>query len=112
MHGLNIEAEPSGRESMADFCITAVRYNKDNENIGYVQVRENKFGDKVGPTRIVSRNFIADLIRLEMATFQTKTQDKNGGWKAGAKVIIYSEKFITTEGNRTEKDNLGELPEF
>ena len=29
-----------------------------------------------------------------------------------AKITIYDEKYLTTEGNFTKRDNLGELPEF
>ncbi|MBX8575632.1 DUF3892 domain-containing protein [Pseudomonas cichorii] len=97
---------------MVDFCITEVRYQKDGKHIDYVKVREELGNDKVGSPRFVGRNFIVDLIRLKKTTFQTRTQDKSGGWKKGAAVIIYNNKFLTTEGNNTEKDNLGELPEF
>lgn len=97
---------------MADFCITEVKYDKDHERIEWVRVREDKGDSNPGLWRVTHRAFIVDLIRLGKATFQTRTQDRNGNWKKGAKIEVYAGKFLTTEGNRTEKDNLGELPEF
>ena len=97
---------------MADFCITQVRYNEAREHIVFVHVREEKGGDNVGAPRTVSRHFIADLIRLGKASFQTRTEGRNGNWIKGASVVVYDKKFLTTEGNRTQRDNLGELPEF
>lgn len=55
---------------MADFCITAVRYNTDRSHIEFVQVKEEKPAE-VGLSRTVSRAFVADLIRLGKVTFQT-----------------------------------------
>ncbi|GLH31737.1 hypothetical protein BR1R5_11230 [Pseudomonas sp. BR1R-5] len=96
---------------MADFCITAVKYDKEHDRIAWVQAREELGRDKVGPWRWVSRVFAVDLIRMGKASFQTRTQDRNGNWVKGAPVVVYADKFLTTEGNRTERDNLGELPE-
>ncbi|UVL65023.1 DUF3892 domain-containing protein [Pseudomonas sp. B21-031] len=97
---------------MADFCITEVKYDSDHERIEWVKVREDKGDNAPGPWRVTHRAFIVDLIRLGKASFQTRTQDRYGNWKKGAKIEVYGDKFLTTEGNRTEKDNLGELPEF
>lgn len=96
---------------MADFCITAVRYNKAKEHIEFVAVREEKPG-KVGHPCTVSRVFIADLIRLDKATFQTRIQDAEGLWQRGARVHVLEEIYLTTDRNSTKRDNLGNLPEF
>ncbi|MGG3796544.1 hypothetical protein ABEU86_20110 [Pseudomonas paraversuta] len=96
---------------MTDFCITAVRYNKAKEHIEFVVVREEK-PENVGRPRTVSRAFVADLIRLEKATFQTRFQDAEGLWDRGARVHVLEEVFLTTDKNSTKRDNLGALPEF
>jgi hypothetical protein len=97
---------------MTDFCISAVRYDSDNQHIEFVRVREDK-GTKVGPTRIVPREFVADLIRLEKATFQTIVYDKGTEkYKNGALVHVIDETFLSTDKNDITKDNLGELPKF
>ena len=72
---------------MTDFCITAVKYNKGKDYIEFVEVREEKEG-KVGTPRTVSRAFVADLIRLEKATFQTRVKSTNNKWKRGASVHL------------------------
>lgn len=100
---------------MADFCITEVRYNKDKSHIKFVKVRERKQGEngiQIGSPRIVSRAFVADLIRLGKVSFQTNTKTNNGQWKKGAEVLLFGQEFLTTDRNKTERDNLGELPEF
>ena len=98
---------------MADFCITAVKYSPDKKHIDWAQVREEKWGGNVAKEiRLVQRAFLVDLIRLELVSFRTKTQNRDGSWSDGDKVTIYNDKYLTTEGNGTERDNLGSLPEF
>ena len=96
---------------MADFCITAVRYNEDRSHIEYVRVNEEK-PEKIGTNRTVSRAFVADLIRLGKATFQTRTKTPECKWKLGAPVHLIEEIYLTTDRNSTKRDNLGNLPEF
>jgi len=98
---------------MADFCITAVKYSPDKKHIDWAQVREETWGGKVSTgVRLVQRAFLVDLIRLGLVSFQTKTQDRDGTWRDGDNVTIYDDKYLTTEGNGTERDNLGSLPTF
>ncbi|HEI6793851.1 MULTISPECIES: DUF3892 domain-containing protein [Enterobacteriaceae] len=97
---------------MADFCITAVRYNQERSHIAYVRVNEEKPGKKIGPDRTVARAFVADLIRLKKATFQTRTKTPEGKWREGAQVHLIDDIYITTDKNGTKRDNLENLPEF
>ncbi|HCF2132181.1 TPA: DUF3892 domain-containing protein [Pseudomonas aeruginosa] len=96
---------------MADFCITAVRYSKDRNHIEYVQVREEK-SKTIGAPRTVARAFVADLIRLEKASFQTRMKTADDTWMRGADVHLIDDVYLTTDRNSTERDNLGNLPEF
>ncbi|WP_355603409.1 DUF3892 domain-containing protein [Xanthomonas cannabis] len=95
---------------MADFCITAVSYNKDRSHIEQVQVREEK-EKTIGAIRTVPRAFVADLIRLGKATFQTRVK-VDDIWKLGAQVHLIEDVYLTTDKNSTKRDNLGNLPEF
>ncbi|MGX9779183.1 DUF3892 domain-containing protein [Pseudomonas aeruginosa] len=100
---------------MADFCITAVRYNKDQSHIEYVQVREEikREGQiKIGAARAVPRAFVADLIRRGNAAFQTRTKTADDKWKVGADVHLIDDEYLTTDRNSIKRDNLGNLPEF
>jgi hypothetical protein len=96
---------------MADFCITAVRYNEDYSHIDFVRVHEEK--EKViGYDRTVPRAFVADLIRLKKASFQTRLKTPEGDWKFGAEVHLIEGEYLTTNKNSTKRDNLESLPEF
>jgi hypothetical protein len=97
---------------MADFCITAVRYNKDRSHIEFVQVREEVPGNKIGVTRTIPRVFVADLIRRGNAAFQTRTKTADDKWKLGADVHLIDDEYLTTDRNSTKRDNLANLPEF
>lgn len=95
---------------MANFCITAVRYNAARTHLETVWVREEK-SKTVGAAREVPRIFVADLIRLGLASFQTRTKNTEGKWSVGAQVHLFEDEFLTTDPNATERDNLGSLPE-
>ena len=100
---------------MADFCITHVRYNTDKTHITFLKVREEIAGDKriqLGTPRTVARGFVADLIRLEKATFRTAVKTGEREYVFGARVNLYNKVYLTTDSNSTDSDNLGNLPEF
>lgn len=97
---------------MADFGITAVRYNSSKTHIDYVQVRQD-LPDAFGPPRTVSRAFVADLIRMGKASFQTWTMNTSTNkWNVGAHVHVIDGEYLTTDRNSTKRDNLGNLPQF
>ncbi|HHJ1363551.1 DUF3892 domain-containing protein [Pseudomonas aeruginosa] len=97
---------------MTDFCISAVRYDPANQHIATLKVHEDK-GTKVGPARIVPREFIVDLIRLGKATFQTIRFNKEKDvWEDGALVHVFDGDYLSTDRNDIAKDNLSKLPTF
>jgi hypothetical protein len=96
---------------MIDFCITAVKYNHDRSHIDSVRVREEK-GRELGPNRTVPRAFVADLIRLKKASFQTRLQTSEREWRVGAEVHLIDGEYLTTDKNSKKWDNLENLPEF
>lgn len=101
-----------------DFYITGVSYNSDETEIKSVEVRlrlEPITGMKEvsSDVRRVSRGFIYDLLRTEKIVFYTATYNsEKNTYQRGAEVIIYGKKYITTAGNKKEKDNLENLPQF
>lgn len=100
-----------GINNMFDFCISAVRYDSENQHIEWVKVHEDK-GATIGPARQVPRAFVADLIRLEKATFQTVIKMSNGNFANGAHIHVIDDIYLTTDRNNTKRDNLGNLPTF
>lgn len=97
-----------------DFWITAVR--KGPDHITAVKL-SRKLLNSLGPDRIVPREFVADLINADKATFCTSTYTKtkdypDGVWVPGAHVHVIDGDFLTTDPNKRIKDNLGQLPTF
>ncbi|WP_324708095.1 hypothetical protein [Pseudomonas fragi] len=96
---------------MADFFISSIAYNEKGEHIEWLLVRED-LEKNAGPEVPVHRQFVADLIRLKLATFQTLPRSPEGKISRGAMVHLYDEKFLSTSANKTERDNLENLPIF
>ncbi|WP_336334606.1 hypothetical protein [Pseudomonas putida] len=96
---------------MADFFISRVGYNEGEEHIEWLMVRED-LGDKAGGESLVQRSFVVDLIRLGLVKFVTLPRNAKGEISRGAEVLLYRDKFLTTSANKTERDNLENLPTF
>ena len=97
----------------ADYAITAARFKKEKRHIEHVKILKDA-GEKLSSEQITSRSEIVRCLENNV-TFVTayKKDDKN--WKKGDDVRIVKingTKFIRTDGNSIEEDNLGELPEF
>ncbi len=96
---------------MADFGITAVKYNDKGEYIEFVHVREVTPG-RLEKAHVVPREFVADLIRLKKATFQTWTRNKEGLFQIGEMVHVIEGIYLSTDPNGRTNDNLASLPKF
>lgn len=93
----------------ADYMISAVCYDDNGDRIVKVERYASKYGD---PTRVKKSRVVRNLEKGK--TYVTIRKD-NGDWKKGEDVHIVSvggEKFIKTNENKKETDNLGDLPEF
>ena len=97
----------------ADYVIIAVRFKNEKQHIEQVKIMTDT-GDTLTNKKIVSRIEIIRLIESGDKIFTVYKKD-DGNWKKGDAVGIVNirgVKFIRTDGNSIEKDNLGELPEF
>lgn len=100
-------------DKWADFLISAVRYNNAETHIDKVRVHEDE-GDKVGTASARERTTVVNQLE-DGYTFATITEGAEGKWKLGAKVRIVTvngTKYIRTDADATEEDNLGALPRF
>jgi hypothetical protein len=100
-------------EKWADYCINAVRYDKDETFIEKVTVKEDE-GDSLGPEEIKKREWVVDKIE-DGYTFVTTKKNNDGKWIKGEDVHVVKikgKKYIRTDKNNTESDNLGNLPNF
>lgn len=96
----------------ADYGISKVRYNKDHTHIEKVKVHEDK-GEELGPEEEWTRAQVVSAIDKE-TTFVTIIK-KDQQWSKGQKVdiiIVNKVKYIRTDKNSKESDNLENLPEF
>lgn len=104
---------------LADYYITAVHYSlnyKGNEVIHSAKVGKNNKNDNTfqNPT-IWARQEIINAIDNNHLLFKTLYKKSNGSYKIGDEVMTYvvgNVKYIKTEGNNKECDNLGEIEEF
>jgi hypothetical protein len=97
----------------ADYCISAVRYDDNETFIKKVEVMEDK-GDTLGVKEIKTREWVIDKIE-EGYSFVTTKKNDDGKWTKGEDVHIIKvngKKYIRTDKNDTESDNLGNLPKF
>ena len=98
----------------ADYLISKVKYNSDHTHIIKVLTHVDK-GDKVGqPGKEENRETVIANLKKGY-TYCTITKGAGGNWDKGQmvrKIIVKGKEYIRTDSNETEKDNLGELPEF
>lgn len=96
----------------ADYVITAVSYDTDKKHIVEVNVFEDDGGTLIKEKKI-PRKEIVDLLN-EDKNIITAYKGENGYSKGDNVGIIEvrGTKFIRTDGDNIEGDNLGELPEF
>jgi hypothetical protein len=97
----------------ADFVITKVKYNHEHTHIVEVETRADT-GDSISSdTRRMNREDIVSA-RLRSITFVT-TFLREGKWQKGEDVrvvTVHGERFIRTDNNSVNADNLGSLPEY
>lgn len=99
---------------MTEYLIAAVGYSDKEEHIEWLLLVRLSEKRAVG-SWLVPRDFAVDLIQTDSATFKTAIftlRDGKFSYSLGADVRLYDKKFLTTDPNKTERDNLGNLPRF
>lgn len=97
----------------ADFCISAVRYDKDHKHIVAARVHIDK-GDTITGYVEYPRATIVDNIEKGFS-YVTITKKSDGNWAKGQPVFVVTinrVKYIKTVENNKESDNLENLPEY
>ncbi|MCK4296809.1 MAG: DUF3892 domain-containing protein [Candidatus Marinimicrobia bacterium] len=97
----------------ADYCISAVRYDSEQKHIEKVKVHKD-LGDTIGASSEWTRSEVVEKIEKENS-FVTIIRNSNGNWNKGEDVHIITvkgNKYIRTDNNEIEEDNLENLPEF
>lgn len=103
---------------LPNYIITRVQYSKNsngNTVISNAKVGKiNKEKESVSIPISWTRQEIVEKLEKKY-TFATATEESDKTYKVGADIIIVEindVKYIRTDGNETEADNLGELPSF
>ncbi|MBX8541077.1 DUF3892 domain-containing protein [Pseudomonas cichorii] len=97
---------------MTDFYISAIQKDTSQTHIEKVRVHKVN-GDHFGSGLVTDREFVANLIDLGHTTFKTIVENKTTGkWNIGAVIHVTDGNYLTTDPNKTKKDNLGNLPNF
>lgn len=97
----------------ADYGISAVRYDSDDQYIEKVKVHKDN-GETIGSEEIWTRKEVISKID-EKKTFVTILRTNEGKWNKGANVHIITvdgSRYIRTDSNNRAKDNLENLPKF
>lgn len=98
----------------ADYCISAVRYNSRHTHIDRVQLFPDN-GESLGVITEVTRQTVIDEIKRQTTFVTIFKGTASGTWDKGQPVIIIKvngTEYIKTVDNKTEADNLENLPEF
>ena len=100
----------------ADYLITKVRYNEDNNFIEYLEVRKDK-GFFVEDGELKRREIIIDSMKEGISFFTAKKVTKNDKtlWIKGGKVYLvnaFGNYYIRTDELKLEKDHLENLDEM
>lgn len=98
-----------------DYVITKVSYDNDHSRITHVKRSvydnsENSFGSSTEKSR---QTVIKSIESGD--EYYTVPPNGSGGYQWGDSIEVIpikGEKFLRTDGNEVEEDNLGELPEF
>lgn len=98
--------------SFADYVIIAVRYNSSCSHLDKLKVRPLTTDNKMGDPKEWTRKEVVEAI-AKGKTFYT-IYNKSGEWQKGQKVevIEVATKFLKTKADRTDADNLENLPLF
>jgi hypothetical protein len=95
----------------ASYAVTGVHYRTQPRHIERVEIRPIQAYGGLGHPVIHQRETVVNAI--DTGTKVITAIWKNGQWMKGDDVIVVAinfRKYLRTDGNRVEEDNLGELP--
>ena len=95
--------------------ITAVHYDVNHKRIESFHVRQYSEGKLSNPPVLYTRKQVLDLIDSGQKFVTATPGEKKGTWSLGEEVRAITSKsgrYLRTDNNQTEADNLGDLAEF
>lgn len=95
----------------ADYLISEVQYDFKHMNILNVK-RHLDSQDGIALPNIVNRNLVVEDL-LTGKSYKTIYKTNEGKWVEGKEIkIVKSSGFITTDPSSSNRDDLGNIPEF
>lgn len=99
--------------STVDYFVTKIkRANKPQSNAIthlYCQIAEDE-GKKMGTGSFETRENVIKQINNNLI-FKTAIHKEGTTYTVGDKIVVVAGKYLRTDGNNIEEDNLGNLPE-
>jgi len=99
--------------SWGDYAVTAVQYNHDETEIKQVERYEVGESSLLNKTTVGRATVVADI--ESGSDYTTALKNDNDKWSLGEEIHVLEingEKYIRTDQNNTEEDNLEDLPTF
>ncbi len=96
------------------YVITAKHYDSQRNRIESVQVREYSNG-RLSDAKVFSRQQVLNLIDSKEKFVTATWSNAQNHWVLGEDVRPVQgkyDRYLRTDNNQTEADNLGNLPEF
>lgn len=99
---------------MTDFYISAIKMDNTDQHIEWVKTHKKTSENSLDLAGSVnSRKLVGELISTGKVIFKTVVKNQSTGkWDIGATVEVMADGYITTDRNKTQRDNLGNLPKF
>ncbi|MEX5592491.1 hypothetical protein [Pseudomonas orientalis] len=97
---------------MTEYLIFGVAYSKEERHIEWLAI-SRQVESNLSFFSLVGRSFVVDLINSGSATFRSATiNPKKKSFAIGATVHVYDGEFLTTSPDKSESNNLENLPEL
>jgi len=99
---------------IADYCVSAVRYNAGGAHIDQVEVRtHDTVKNQISPPTTMTRAEVVKLIG-QGKSFATIVKGQNNTWSKGAALQIQPvvTNYVKTVADNKTSDNLENLPTF
>lgn len=105
------------------YAITGVKLNPDRKHIAELEIRKvnthqlHSGGQPLGPVHALPRALVISniLSPSNPTSYVTATRSAAGRWQVGAPVLVIrvnGGQYLKTAADNSERDNLGNLPEF
>jgi hypothetical protein len=95
---------------LIDYFITAKR--EKYGAITHVRVHSNYSGEPSYTSETWTKEAVINLIDNIKKVFYTAFKDGWGNWKTGDRIHTVAGKYLRTDGNCIQNDNLDNLPDF